>query len=100
QAATPGNGVAKTPAADEKRTPAKAEKTEKRKRKFAYRKVEDLEKEIFDRETRIEALHQEMGQESTLRDGERVRRVQNELAEQQAALAKLYEHWEEATELN
>ncbi len=98
---TSGNGQTKSAAsADKKSAPGKAEKQEKRKRKFPYRKVEDLEKEIFDRETRIESLHQEMALPETLRDGERVRRIQNGLTEEQDALAKLYEHWEEATELN
>jgi hypothetical protein len=62
--------------------------------------VEDLERDIFEREQRIEALHHEMTQPEVLRDGNEVRRVQNELSEQQAKLASLYEHWEEATELN
>ena len=62
--------------------------------------MEDLEKEIFDRERRIESLHHEMTLPETLRDGDAVRRVQSELADQQTKLATLYEHWDEATELN
>jgi len=101
QAAAAGNGESKGASPNEKQAaPAKAAPVEKRKRRFPYRKVEDLEKEIFDREQRIESLHHEMTLPQTLRDGDEVRRVQAELSEQQATLAKLYEHWEEATELN
>jgi hypothetical protein len=35
-----------------------------------------------------------------LRDGRKVREVQERIAAEQASLATLYEHWEEATELN
>ena len=91
----------------------KAEKTDKstvksdgkpgnarKKRRFPYRKVSDLESEIFDRETRVEELHAAMADPQTLRDGNRVREVKAEIAEQQQTLKTLYEHWEEATELN
>ena len=36
----------------------------------------------------------------TYGDGERVRQVHADIAEEQAALSTLYEHWEEASELN
>jgi ATP-binding cassette subfamily F protein 3 len=101
QGESASNGAAKsTPSGDKKPAPVKTSGTEKRKRRFPYRKVEDLERDIFEREQRIEALHHEMTQPEVLRDGNEVRRVQNELSEQQAKLASLYEHWEEATELN
>ena len=38
--------------------------------------------------------------QATFRDGGRVRAIKQELAEQQSALKKLYEHWEEASEMN
>lgn len=72
----------------------------RRKRKFAYRKVEDLEREIFERETRVEELHDALIQPEVQRDGARVRQVQADIESEQAALAQLYEHWEEANELN
>jgi ATP-binding cassette subfamily F protein 3 len=72
----------------------------KPKRRFPYRKVEDLEAEIFQRESRIEALHAALGQPDVLRNGERVREIQAEAAQHQESLKMLYEHWEEATELN
>lgn len=101
QQTTQGNGrSAHKTAPDKKPGSGPADKSEKRKRKFPYRKVTELEREIFERETRIESLHHEMTLPDVLRDHAEVRRVQSELAEQQAKLATLYEHWEEATELN
>jgi ATP-binding cassette subfamily F protein 3 len=72
----------------------------RRKRKFPYRKTEDIEAEIAEREMRVEQLHQDLASPDVLRDGRRVKQATAELAEQQAALAVLYEHWEEAAELN
>lgn len=72
----------------------------RRKRKFPYRKVADLEAEIAQREARVEELHALFAREEVLRDGAQVKALQEELAQQQAALARLYEHWEEACELN
>jgi ATP-binding cassette subfamily F protein 3 len=80
--------------------PRKASKPAKPKRRFAYRKLEDLEAEIFQREGRIEELHAALAQPEVLRDGQRVRKIQAELAEHQQSLQTLYEHWEEAAELN
>jgi ATP-binding cassette subfamily F protein 3 len=77
-----------------------AEKAGRPKRKFPYRKVADLEAEIFARETRIEELNAELLAPETLRDGRRVKAVQTEVAAEQQALATLYEHWEEASQLN
>jgi ATP-binding cassette subfamily F protein 3 len=72
----------------------------RRKRKFPYRKVPDIELEIAEREARIEQLHADLGDEQVLRDGERVKQATAELEDQQQKIAELYEHWEEATELN
>lgn len=99
-AAPATNGRSSAPPTSAPEKSSSAPSGEKRKRKFPYRKVADLEKEIFDRETRIEQLHQEMASPEALRDGVRVRTLQQELSAQQSALPKLYEHWEEASELN
>ena len=80
--------------------PAKQSKPSAKKRRFPYRKVTDLEHEIFERETCIESLQSELAQPEVLRDGERVREVKLQIEQEQAALKGLYEHWEEATELN
>ena len=71
-----------------------------KKRRFPYRKLSDLEDEIFERETCVETLQGELAQPEVLRDGERVRQVRLRIEEEQAALKGLYEHWEEASELN
>jgi len=74
--------------------------TSRTKRRFPYRKIADLEEEIFQRETSLEELHQQLAQGETHRDGNLVRRIKAEIARQRQALRTLYEHWEEATELN
>jgi ATP-binding cassette subfamily F protein 3 len=71
-----------------------------KKRRFPYRKVSDIEADIFRRESRIEQLNEEMGDPATFRDGGRIRAIKQELTDQQSALKKLYEHWEEAAEMN
>ena len=77
-----------------------APKTNTKKRRFPFRKVVDIEEEIFIRETRIEELQQQLSDPAVLRNGERSRAVAIELEQEQAALKTLYEHWEEASELN
>lgn len=72
----------------------------KRKRKFPYRKVADLEADILQAETGIEELMQRLSDPQVLRDGRLVKDVQQQLAEQEGRLAQLYEHYEEACELN
>ena len=72
----------------------------KRKRKYPFRKTADIEAEIMERETRIEEIHALLAQSETHRDGQRVRQLMAEIDEQQATLQNLYEHWEEAAELN
>ncbi|HEV3024475.1 MAG TPA: ABC-F family ATP-binding cassette domain-containing protein, partial [Pirellulales bacterium] len=84
-------------------TPAKKtadEKPAKRVWRFAYRKVAEIEAEVFERESRIGEIHAELALPEVLRDGRRVRALQTELAEQEASLRTLYEHWEEAAERN
>jgi ATP-binding cassette subfamily F protein 3 len=77
-----------------------ADQKPRRKRKFPYRKLEDLEAEIFQREARLEELYQMLASPEVYRSGQRVREVQQEIQEQKEALARLYEHWEEAVELD
>jgi ATP-binding cassette subfamily F protein 3 len=82
------------------RRPARADKPAKPKRKFPYRKVAEIEAEIFEREQRMEQLHAELATPDALRDGQRVRQLQADIAAERAALEALYPHWEEAAELN
>ncbi len=76
------------------------EKPAKRVWRFPYRKVADIEAEVFQRETRIGEIHAELALPEVLRDGRRVKELQAELAEEQESLETLYEHWEEASERN
>ena len=85
---------------DGNREPATDGQREKRKRRFPYRKVADLEKEIHDREAAIEDINATLIDPVVLRNGERVRSLKADLAEHQQAIARLYEHWEEAAEMN
>src|SRR4029079_8896165 len=73
---------------------------ERRKRKFPYRKASEIEREIAEREARIQELHQLFASEEVLRDGGKVKELKSELDEHQAALPQLYEHWEEAADMN
>ncbi len=91
------NGASDAPAAEN--TSKRAEK-ERRKRKYPYRKAHDLEKDIAAAEARIELLHQMMGDPAVLRDGARVKEVHAELSALEEQLPQLYEHLEEAIELN
>ena len=73
---------------------------QKRKRKFPYRKISDLEHEIADQESMVETLESMMLLPETLRDGNRIRKITQELDELRAKLKQLYAHWDEASELN
>jgi ATP-binding cassette subfamily F protein 3 len=79
---------------------AAADSTTRRKRRFPYRKVADLEQEIHERESEIEHINEALIDPAVLRNGEQVRALKLELSTQQETLARLYEHWEEAAELN
>jgi ATP-binding cassette subfamily F protein 3 len=72
----------------------------KRKRKFPYRKVADLEADIAGQEAQLRNLEQLMASPELYRDGEKVKQTTQAFEETKARLAVLYEHWEEAVELN
>lgn len=80
---------------------ASAEKpTQAKKRRFPFRKVADIEREIFHRESYVKQLTEELSGEAIYRDGNLVRQIKNQIASEHSELARLYEHWEEASELN
>ena len=56
--------------------------------------------EIAEREERILELHGLFASSEVLRDGAKVKELKTELDQHSAALPSLYEHWEEATEMN
>ncbi|MBX7167778.1 MAG: ABC-F family ATP-binding cassette domain-containing protein [Pirellulales bacterium] len=82
------------------KTETRAARPPGKKRQFPYRKVAEIEAEIAQREGRIQAIHDALADPDTLRQGAKVRELNAELLEQQAALPLLYAHWEEAVELN
>lgn len=71
-----------------------------RKRKYPYRKASDLERDISQLEQQCAALEIRLADSNLYRDGEQVRNVRNQYDSTKARLAELYEHWEEALELN
>jgi ATP-binding cassette subfamily F protein 3 len=84
------------PARDAAQAPAR----EKRKRRFPYRKVADLEADIAAAEMRLREAEHLLASPDLYRDGERVKETTRAFEETRARLQQLYEHWEEAVELN
>jgi ATP-binding cassette subfamily F protein 3 len=72
----------------------------KRKRKFPYRKVPDLEADIARTEQKIADLEAALQTPDVYRDATRLRDTMSDLDKSKDALATLYQHWEEAVELN
>jgi ATP-binding cassette subfamily F protein 3 len=71
----------------------------KRKRRFPYRKVEDLEADIAAAETQLREVEQRLASPELYRDGAAVKTVTRDFEETKQRLQQLYEHWEEAVEL-
>jgi ATP-binding cassette, subfamily F, member 3 len=83
------------------RTPAApTDKPARRKRRFPYRKVEDIESEIADKEETIRRLEAELADPQVHRIPERIREAAQRHEQVKAELEALYLHWEEAAELN
>ena len=75
-------------------------KKEKPKRRFRYRKVEEIEDEIALSEEELQELETLMASPDLYRDGEKVKETTTAFEATKAKLKELYEHWEEAVELN
>jgi ATP-binding cassette subfamily F protein 3 len=75
-------------------------KKEKRKRKFPYRKVDEIESDIAVTEEELHELEMLMASPDLYRDGERVKETTSAFEAAKERLKQLYEHWEEAVELN
>ena len=93
------------PLASGRREPAvpesvRSEQPAKRKRKFPYRKVPDLEADIASTEVKVTALEVALQSADVYRDASRLRQTMSDLEKSKDALARLYQHWEEAVELN
>jgi ATP-binding cassette, subfamily F, member 3 len=99
-----GQALAAPPSRSQSRggkpTAADGDGTVRRKRKFPYRKLADIEADIHQREDRIESLHAALADPDVLRDGRRVKQTTAELEQTKQELATLYAHWEEAAEMN
>ncbi len=72
----------------------------KTRRRFPYRKVALIESDIAACEAKIEELHFALADPAVHRDHQAVVAAKSELADQNQRLQELYEHWEEASELN
>jgi ATP-binding cassette subfamily F protein 3 len=72
----------------------------KKKRKFPYRKTAEIEADIAAAETEMRALEERLASPELYKDGDRVKQTTMAFDEVKAHLAQLYEHWEEAVEMN
>jgi ATP-binding cassette subfamily F protein 3 len=72
----------------------------KRKRQFPYRKVEEIESDIAAAESKLREVEALLASADLYRDGDKVKDTMQAFEETKAALKGLYEHWEEAVELN
>jgi len=72
----------------------------KRKRRFPYRKVEDLEADIAASETELRELEASLASVELYRDGDKVKETMQAFEDVKVKLKEMYEHWEEAVELN
>ncbi len=72
----------------------------KRRRRFPYRKLDDLEQEIAACESEIESWHARLADPEFHKVGENIRTANTTLEELNRRLERLYEHWEEVCELD
>jgi ATP-binding cassette subfamily F protein 3 len=86
--------------AREQTTTRASNKPAKRKRKFPYRKVEELETEIATNEGQLLELEGALASADLYRDPPKLKETMQSFEETKAKLQQLYEHWEEAVELN
>ncbi len=93
------NSIGTANKSDNDQSEATAKKA-KPKRRFPYRKTEAIEADIELTERTISDLHEQMLLPEVLRDGRRVKEIQEQIESSNEALAQLYEHFEEAIELN
>ncbi|HEY1190213.1 MAG TPA: ABC-F family ATP-binding cassette domain-containing protein [Gemmata sp.] len=101
--ANPGrrSGGTDAPAKARPGAPASGDaKPAKPKRKFPYRKVPDIEADIAKTETKVADLEAALQTPDVYKDANRLRDTMADLEKSKDALAQLYQHWEEAVELN
>lgn len=74
--------------------------TSKRKRRFPYRKLEDLEADIHTAEQKKRDLEAALASTELYRNGEKVKEALQGLDDAKKQLMYLYEHWEETMEFS
>jgi ATP-binding cassette, subfamily F, member 3 len=79
---------------------APAAAAERTKRKFAYRKAVEIEREIGELESQTAELEDLLGQPATWRDPIKAVRTQEKHTDLKSRLEMLYQHWETALEAN
>ncbi len=103
-AAKEAEALARKLAAVEASKPASAPqaeaRSEKRKRKYPYRKAPDVEAEIAAVEAEVAELEDALGQPAIWREPLKAIATQDRHTVLKEKLAQLYEHWEEAVEFN
>ena len=92
--------AAQAAVAEPKDSPKSDGKSEKKKRKYPYRKTPDIEREIAEVEAEVAQLEDLLGQPATWKEPLKAIATQDKHTALKEKLAKLYEHWEEAVELN
>src|SRR5205085_6160491 len=75
-----------------KESAAEAVTTRRQRRRFPYRKVEDLEADIATVELKVRELEELLASPELYRDGERVKEAMRVFEESKARLQGLYEH--------
>jgi ATP-binding cassette subfamily F protein 3 len=80
--------------------PATATTKVKRKRKFPYKKAAEVEADIQAAEAQVADLEAKLADGEVYRDAAKLKATMADLEETRSRLAGLYEHWEEAVELN
>ncbi len=97
---TSRDGGGKTAEPDTPATTLAKDLGAKRKRRYPYRKVADIEREIQQREQQLQDLQATLASPEVFREGSRIRDIQAQINSTQESLKALYDHWEEAAELN
>ena len=72
----------------------------KRKRRYPFRKVAQLESDIAQAESELAKQEEALTGADVYRDANRLKETMDSIAKVKERLPKLYEHWEEAVELN
>lgn len=93
-------GVPVAAPADGKPAAGGSTKVAKRKRKFPYRKVEELEQEVMGQEELVADLEAKLASPEVYHDATLVKDTMTDFEDAKDRLKTLYEHWEEVVELN